>query len=65
MTSLDALEEYWTAELGQEVEIVARGWRHEPDDYALYVDGTFIISYKHLGEVESYLERLFMVGGSS
>lgn len=57
------LETYWSKELGETIEIVPRGWVHSPEDFALYVSGVFVISFKHLDEIEDYLARYFMVQG--
>jgi len=46
------LETYWSKELGETIEIVPRGWVHSPDDFALYVSGVFVVSFKHLDESE-------------
>ena len=56
-----SIEEFWAKELGQEVEIVSRGWVHSPQDHALYIGGTFMVAYKHLDEIEDWLARYFMV----
>lgn len=58
--TLEDVEWYWEHELGQEVEILPRGWVDSPTDYGLYLDGTFIVAYKNIHEIESYLERYFI-----
>lgn len=60
MKTREDIEWYWEHELGQEVEILVRGWLERPTDHALYIGGTFMVAYKHLHEIESYLERYFM-----
>lgn len=62
--SIPDVENYWTQELGESVEIVPRGWADYPSDYALYLGGTFIVAYKRLEEVEDYLSRYFVLKGS-
>lgn len=57
---IETLEAYWSRELDALVEIVTRGWTERPTDYALYVDGTYMVSYKNLEEIEMYLETYFM-----
>lgn len=61
---IQSIEDYWSRELGRTIEIVPRGWASTPDDYALYCDGTFMVSYKHLGEIEDYLSRYFVLKGN-
>lgn len=58
---LEDVEWEWEHELGQEVEILVRGWLERPTDYALYIGGTFVVAYKNIQEIEQYLERYFMV----
>lgn len=58
--TLENVEGYWSRELRQDVEIVQRGWRDSPDDFALYIDGTHVVSYKNLAEIEDYLSRYFL-----
>lgn len=55
---------YWSVELDEDVEIVPRGLVEDPDDYVLYVAGTFMVSFKYLEEIEEYLGRLFVLGGN-
>lgn len=62
-TTLDDIESYWQRELGEDVEIVPRGWVDYPADFALYLSGTFVVAYKHLEEVESWMERYMLVQG--
>lgn len=61
--SLETVESYWTAELGEPVEIVAVGWVDYPSEYALYISGTHVVAFKRLEEVEEWLERYMCVRG--
>lgn len=63
MKTREDIEWYWEHELGQEVEILVRGWLERPTDFALYISGTFVVAYKNIEEIEEYLERYFMVNG--
>lgn len=54
------IETYWERELGESVTILARGWVHSPTDFALYIGGTYMVAFKRLGEIESWLETYFM-----
>lgn len=58
------VETFWTRELGQRVEIITRGWVDYPTDYGLWVEGTFMVAYKHLDEIEDYLAVYFMKAGA-
>lgn len=48
---LDDIERYWSRELQEEVEVLHQA----PDEYALYIGGTYIETFRSLGEVEDYL----------
>lgn len=61
---LNSVERQWSKELDEDVEIVPRGWAHSPTDYALYIGGTHMISYRKVEEIEDYLARYFMVRGN-
>lgn len=63
MRAREDIEWQWERELGQEVEIMPRGWVDNPTDFALFLDSTFIVAFKHLHEIENYLERYFLVNG--
>lgn len=52
---LDDIERTWSQKLQVEVEIVGRGWQHSPDDFALYLDGHYIDSFRTIAEIEGYL----------
>jgi len=62
--TLDNIENYWSRELQSDVEIVGRGWGHSPDDYALYIDGTYLTSFKRIDEIEDYLGKYFVLEGA-
>lgn len=55
------LETYWSTELKEEVIILPMGYISDPTEVRLWVGGTFITAYKHLEEIENYLETYFMV----
>lgn len=55
------VESYWSSELGEPVEIVPVGWVDYPSEYALYVNGTHVVAFKRLDEIENYLSRMFMM----
>lgn len=62
---IETLESYWSAELGEPVDIVPVGWADYPSEYRLLISGTDVVSYKHLEEIENWLERYMMVQGES
>jgi len=62
--SIDSVENYWSAELGETVEIVPVGWVEYPSEYALYISGTHVVAFKKLEEIEDYLSRYFCVKGA-
>lgn len=59
--NIETIESYWSLELGEDVEIVSRGWVDYPSDYALYLSGTYVVAYKNLEEIEQWMERYMMV----
>lgn len=59
MTKPD-VEQFWTKELGEDVEIIARGWQSAPTDYALYISGTYMVAYKRLEEIEDWITRYML-----
>lgn len=61
--SLETVESYWTAELGEPVEIVAVGWVDYPSEYALHISGTHVVAFKRLEEVEDFLDSYFVRTG--
>lgn len=62
--SVSDIETYWESELGEGVDIVPVGWHDYPSEYALYISGTHVVAYKHLEEIEDWLERYMMVQGA-
>lgn len=62
--SVTDVETYWSKELGEGVDIVPVGWVNMPTEYALYVSGTHVVSFKGLDEIEDYLDRYFVVKGA-
>ena len=62
--SVTDVETYWSEELGEGVDIVPVGWVNMPTEYALYVSGTHVVSFKGLDEIEDYLDRYFCVKGA-
>lgn len=60
---IETLESYWTAELGEAVDIVPVGWAESPAEYRLLIGGTDVVSYRYLDEIESWLEKYMMVQG--
>lgn len=65
MTTLTDAETYWSAEIGESVDINPRGWADYPSDYGLWIGGTFVVAFKRLEEIEDYLSRYFCVTGES
>lgn len=61
---IETLESYWSAELGEGVDIVPVGWHDYPSEYALYISGTHVVAFKKLEEIEDYLSRYFCVKGA-
>lgn len=61
---IESLESYWAAELGETVDIVPVGWADYASEYALYISGTHVVAYKHLEEIEQWMERYMMVQGA-
>lgn len=61
--SVSDVETYWSEELGEGVDIVPVVWVNMPTEYALYVSGTHVVSFKWLDEIEDYLDRYFVVKG--
>lgn len=61
---IETLESYWSAELGEGVDIVPVGWAEYPSEYRLLIGGTDVVSYRHLEEIENWLERYMMVQGA-
>ena len=62
--SVTDVETYWSEELGEGVDIVPVGWVNMPTEYALYVSGTHVVSFKGVDEIEDYLDRYFCVKGA-
>lgn len=62
---IETLESYWSAELGETVDIIPVGEIATPYEYGLWVGGTFITAYKHVEEIENYLGLYFMVKGDT
>lgn len=60
---IETLENYWAAELGETVDIIPVGWAESPEEYRLLIGGTDVVSYRHLEEIEHWLERYVMVQG--
>lgn len=60
---MEDLENYWSAELGESVDIVPVGWADSPAEYRLLIGGTDVVSYRYLEEIEHWLERYMMVQG--
>ena len=58
------IERYWSKELGESVDILPRGFKECADDYALYIEGTFVVAYRNLSEIEDYLGKYFVKGAS-
>lgn len=59
--SVTDVENYWSSELNEEVEIIPVGWTNMPTEFALYIGGTHVVAFKALSEVESWLERYMVV----
>lgn len=62
--SVTDVENYWSAELGETVEITPIGWNEWPSEYGLYVNGSSVGSFRMLEEVEDYLSRYFVLKGA-
>lgn len=62
--SVTDVENYWSTELNEEVEIIPVGWTNIPTEFALYIGGTHVVAYKRLEEIEDYLSRYFCVKGA-
>lgn len=56
------LEEFWTAELGEEVEIIERPWA-SGSDYIVRVGDITVDVVDSLADAEALLTRMFMVTG--
>lgn len=54
--------DYWTAELGEEVEIIERPWE-SGSDYIVRVGDITVDVVESLEAAERLLERMFMVTG--
>lgn len=61
MSNAQIMSEAWSHELGQDVAIISMGFVTSPREHGLWVDGTFIVSYKNLHEIDEYLSRYFLV----
>lgn len=60
----EAASRYWSRELEEDIEIVIYGWREQPQEYALYIEGTYVVAYKRMAEIEEYLGMYFMKKGA-
>lgn len=57
------LETFWQQELGESVEIIPVGWNEWPSEYALYLGGTNVASFRLLEDLEDYLSRYSVLKG--
>jgi hypothetical protein len=62
---IETLESYWAAELGETVDIIPVGWADSPAEYRLLIGGTDVVSYRHLEEIEQWLERYMVLEGTN
>lgn len=61
--SVNDVENYWSEELGESVDIVPVGWHDYPSEYRLLIGGTDVVSFKHLSEIEDFLDVYFVKSG--
>lgn len=58
---IEDLETYWSAELGEPVEILTNHWANIPVEFSAYISGRHVVSCSSLEKVEDWMARYSMV----